>query len=161
MGFWYWFRVTMMSIGLVLVILTIRGLNRVKKGGEPASRVASMIQGVNICPTRVTRLETPKVQIFQEGMDWYRDSAKQRKVRLDDVAVEKWFSRNCTMTGQKAQSPSKVREALKLYFVNGEPRSLLKSAGGEYEWMGLPFRSFQMDDALKELLQLPTKEPIK
>lgn len=166
MGFWYWFRVVMMSIGLVLCILAIRNLNQTSRSGGGNSltaaltgeRTAKVAQAISICPTRVARLEAGKVSIFQEGMSWYR-ATPARKEKLDDVAVEKWFSRNCSVSGTRVSSPSQVDTALKIFFVSGMPRTLLRSAGGEYEWMGLPFRSNQMDDALKELTELPVKEP--
>lgn len=91
------------------------------------------------------------VTIFQKGMNWYRDPDQL----LDQVAVEKWFSRHCNLNATKVPASADVKKALKVYFVSGETQDLLKSAGGEYEWMGQPFSSSQMDEALQELGNLP------
>lgn len=174
MGFWYWFRVLIMTVGLVGTILAIRSLNRmngrpdhgsgaiVSMMGLPPAGDSAAPQKVNLCQTRVSRLDVGRVSVFQEGLNWYRghrdgeSGAAKAKERLDDVAVEKWFSRNCMVVGTRVGSPPNVTTALVVHFVNGEPRTLLRSAmGGDYEWMGLPFRSAQLDGALKELLSLP------
>ncbi|MBX3020653.1 MAG: hypothetical protein KF799_03165 [Bdellovibrionales bacterium] len=159
MGFFYWFRVGMMVVALAGIIMVMRELNAPQYPGKktvlarwfgPDENVA----GVNLCPTRVTRLETGKVAVFQEGMEWYR-TTDAHKEHLDPVAVEKWFSRNCAQQGEKTSASADVKEALKVHFVSGEPQVLLKSASGEFEWMGKPFRSVQMDTAVEELSQLP------
>src|SRR4051812_24299922 len=101
MGFSYWFRVGMMTVALIGVLITMRELNRPKRPGPPPGLIASLFNNptaaaVNLCPTRITRLEAGKVAIFQDGLQWVRSTDADRAL-LDNVAVEKWFSRHCAL----------------------------------------------------------------
>lgn len=148
-------------LALAGVLMTMRQLNQ-PKGFAQGSGFLSFFSGnkdphaaaVNLCPTRITRLEAGHVAVFQDGMDWYRTSSTEKE-RLDPVAVEKWFSRNCALEVKKTSASADVTAALKVFFVSGEPQTLLKSASGEFEWMGQPFISTHMDKALNELVELP------
>jgi hypothetical protein len=159
MGFSYWLRVGMMTVALFAVILLMRNLNQTHRPGQSHGFFSSLFgsgntAGVNLCPTRVTRLEAGRVTLFQDGMQWVRENGATKQP-LDNVAVEKWFSTYCMQSGAKTSASADVHAALKVFFVSGEPQTLLQSAGGEYEWMGQPFRSTKMDEALKELGDLP------
>lgn len=162
MGFGYWFRVSMMCVALIGVIYVMQSMNQQKRPGQKPNALLAFFSGdpnaadVNLCPTRVTRLEAGKVSIFQEGLEWYRTTESERQ-RLDPVAVEKWFSSHCAQEGKKTSASADVKEALKVFFVSGEPQILLKSSSGEFEWMGQPFQSEQMDRALNELGELPAR----
>lgn len=153
MGISYWFRVSMMVVALAVVLVVMNRLNR--GPASPMSRKASLATTVNICPTRITRLDTGKVSVFEEGLTWFRHTQGDGQQALDPVAVEKWFSRNCVLPAKRVSASADVHTALRISFVSGEPRTLLQSASGEYEWMGLSFSSQQMEHALEELLSLP------
>ncbi|NJL25885.1 MAG: hypothetical protein HC902_12430 [Calothrix sp. SM1_5_4] len=117
---------------------------------------------VNLCPTRVSRIETDAgVSIFQEGMAWYRTLSSDggSKRELDPISVEKWFARYCSIPFEKADPFATVSRTLKFSYVRGEPQTLLKSAGGDYEWQGLPFRSSALDKGLSEFEELPAVSP--
>ena len=106
---------------------------------------------VNLCPTRVTRLETEDGSVFQqEGLTWVRE-VKGQTTPLDQVAVEKWFARFCRFEGPKVAASADVKPVLKVEYVTGDPQTLIRSAGGEYEWMGQPFASPVMTEALTAL----------
>lgn len=161
MGFFYWFRVGIMCVTLVGIVMIMRELNQPRMAGQQ-NKIAKFFNkftggdefGINLCPTRVTKIETTKVSVFQEGMQWFRTTPSLKEM-LDPVAVEKWFSRNCSIPIKKTNASADVHTAAKLHFVAGEPLTLLKSASGEFEWMGQPFQSPQMDKALEELTDLP------
>lgn len=163
MGFWYWFRVGMMALSLASVMYVMHWLNRTPRAPD---RTAAIVTQVNLCPTRITRVETGQVTLFEEKMQWYRQEVANSAApeRLDPVAVEKWFSRHCTLTGKRVSASANVATAATVSFVSGEPLKLLRSLSqlGEYEWQGLSFQSAQLTDALHELNELPkAKEPTK
>lgn len=161
MGASYWFRVSMMILAFVGVIFVMRRLNSPGasgRGGPLEAITGSAGNGkdlnINLCPTRVTRLEGKDWRVFQDGMHWFREE-KQARVALDDVTVEKWFSRHCIVAGVKVTPSADVHDVFKAHFVTGKPQALVKNDKGEYEWAGQSFSSSQMDGALKELGELP------
>jgi hypothetical protein len=165
MGTAYWFRAGIMAMALVAVLFVMRRLNQTPGtmglhyfGG--ASRGAKTV-AINLCPTRVVRVEFGQQVIFEDKMKWYRAPLSDPSARelLDPVAVEKWFSRNCTFVADKADPSADVHTAMKVSFVSGEPQILLQSAGGDYEWMGHPFHADAMDRGLKDLAELPASNP--
>jgi hypothetical protein len=155
MGFYYWFRVIVMVVSFVVVVWIIHRLNQgpIWPSYTPATQDSRL--HIDICPTRVTRLEIGHVAIFEKDMDWMRQREGDAAKKLEPVDVEKWFSRHCQIAGSRVNPSADVHEALKVFFVSGEPQVLLQSAGGDYEWMGEPFRSHEMDEALRELSELP------
>lgn len=164
MGMNYWFRVGMMCVSLFAVLILMRQMNTAARPGtvNPLARFfgvkPSHVAEVDLCPTRVTRIEAGPVAIFEEKMKWYRQGEAGAREKLDDVAVEKWFGRNCTLSGPKVSASADVQAALKVFFVSGEPLTLLQSAtAGEYEWRGQPFSSPKMGEALRELKELPAE----
>ena len=143
----------MMIVALIAVLGIMRYLDGSARPGIP--KPPSLSTTIELCPTRVTRLHAGKLTIFEEGMQWFRQNEGSTRERLDPVAVEKWFSRHCSMEATKVSASADVHEALKVFFVTGEPQVLLESASGEFEWMHQPFKATQMATALKELLELP------
>lgn len=160
MGFMYWFRVVLMIFAFVGVVLVIREVNQpasarraqfMKLLGQPG---ADKVADVNLCPTRVTKIESVGGPVIrQDGMTWLREEAGQSKP-MDQVAVEKWFAKYCRFAGEKVSASATVTPVLKVEFVSGEPQTLIRSAGGEYEWMGQPFASPVMTEALQTLRDL-------
>jgi hypothetical protein len=157
MGTAYWFRVGMMALALGAVLFIMRRLNQTPSSWMSGHKTSASTV-IQLCPTRVTRLEAGDLVLFEKDMTWYRQGEGSSARRLDPVAVEKWFSQNCTLNATRVSPSADVHNALKVFFVSREPEMLLRSAGGEYEWMGISFSSGQMDEALNALPNLPTKD---
>ena len=161
MGAAHFFKVLLMCVSLAGVIVVMGRLNQSPGSMNVAkrARTAKLVEGVNVCPTRVTRLENSAWSVFEEGLNWYRQTGSQRQ-KLDPIAVEKWFSQNCTLLGQPVAKvspdlPNKVEAALKISFVSGQPQTLSKTAEGYYGWMDRWYKSNQAAQAIQDLGALP------
>ena len=156
----YWVRVGMMILTFTVVVLAMRNLQQTKPEVSP---LAKMILGTGegqkfiLCPTRVTSLETSTgLRVQEREMKWTRATAAGEE-ELDPIAVEKWFGRNCSVIGKKSETRQGFETVLKLGLVNGENKVLARASSGVYLWEGLQFVSESLDQALRELPDLPTR----
>lgn len=162
MGTMYWIRVGMMILTFAVVVMAMRNLQSTKPTASP---LAKLIMGTGdsekfvLCPTRVTALETPAgLHVRETGMKWTR-SAGGPEEELDPIAVEKWFGRNCSVSGKKSESGEGFTPVLKLSLVNGETKTLARAGSGEYLWNGIRFVSTALDQALRDLSEIPARAP--
>ena len=162
MGFTYWLRTGIMILAFAGVVFMIREINQPVSerraqlfsflGSPPDPTVAI----VNLCPTRITKftLEDGTV-LLQRGLDWTRVQGTT-ETKLDQVAVEKWFSAYCLFEGKKVSPSADVKTVLTVEFVSGPPRTLIRSAAGDFEWSDQPFRSDLMTAGLRALGDFPS-----
>jgi hypothetical protein len=161
MGIFYWVRTFVMVLAFAGTVFVIREMNQ--PVSESRLRLFSFLGSppdpslvvVNLCPTRISKLTLADgTVILQRGLDWTRVTGAG-EVKLDQVAVEKWFSAYCLFEAKKTSASADVSTVLTLEYVTGPAQTLIKSAGGDFEWAGRPFRSDKMAQALAGVNTFP------
>lgn len=158
----YWFRVIVMIFAFVGVLTVMRQLNSAAKTGSSAPLVEIFTgrplseNSIDLCPTRITELQMLGGPFFyQSGMKWVIRQNGQ-VAELDQIAMEKWFSRNCVLETTPVADVKNAQPILKVSFVAGVPQTLMSSSEG-FIWMGRKFKSEQLQLALAELTKIETK----
>jgi hypothetical protein len=162
MGVMYWVRVVIMIFAFVGVLTVMRQLNSAAKTGSSAPLVEIFTgrpqsdNAIDLCPTRITELQLLGGPFFyQSGMKWVMRQNGQ-VAELDQIAMEKWFSRNCVLETTPIDDVKDPQPIVKVSFVAGVPQTLMSSPDG-FIWMGRKFKSEQLQLALAELTKIPTR----
>lgn len=136
--------------------LLIEEPNGKAKMDQPISKT------INLCETRVSAIEQKGLfRLEQKQLAWI--NSYQKNVSLNQVALEKWFAKYCTvdavLTGG-TKSPY-MHPLLTVEFVNGKSEPLLVSPTGTFSWQDEIFQSSELLlglNELKGLLALSTEQ---
>lgn len=158
-----------MSVSLAAVVYAIYSLKQ--HGLNPRMAAAIGVAGpvstptrIDLCESRVQHLKTASgVELFENGFNWFIKKGSVQK-KLDPVAVEKWFGRNCAVYAENlrpnALKESEAAEPVLIFgFVHGATEILRETAAGEFIWRQFSFRSDQLDKALRQLPELREADP--
>lgn len=159
----------MMIAALVAVIWSIRsinqhGLNPQIASAVGANRTAKLATRVDLCESRVQDLKTASgIELYENGLNWFMKKKSVEK-KLDPIAVEKWFGKNCSVFAENLRPIAlKETEAAKpvliFGFVHGVTETLKEAPAGEYIWRQISFHSRQLTDALTQLNELREAGP--
>jgi len=156
-------QINFLILGLVVVAMIMVRL-RSKGLGDDFLSVMGLGSGNNLnqvtwCETRVTSIEVSGLKLAQEGLKWIIDMGT--RAEADFVSVEKWFGRYCTLAVEPvALEGLKLDQFNPLFtvsFVQGPQQEILRSNEGVYLWGNRAFRSTELDEALKNLPELPQR----
>ena len=149
---------TLTLVIVVLIMLSLRndGLSETVRSFFGAS--ASQVK-LNWCETRVKSIETANgFKMTQSRMRWMQEKPIQKE--LDGLAVEKWFGQNCKVpielaevrpTNVEFQSPA----AMSVEFIQGGTADFIKAGMGAIRFKNRTFTSPELQQAIKDLEQLP------
>ncbi len=163
----FWVKLNFLVLGLFLVVYAISKFNSAGmqdnlallmglRAGLQAAPPGTVVTQMDWCDTRVRARERPgQPTLRQEKLKWLWQG--DPVLELNFIAVEKWFGRYCRVMIDRVDPADlgTVGPAMTVHFIKGEPETLMRSVGGVYRWRQEIFRSSELDQALKELEELP------
>lgn len=148
-------KINFLILGFGLVIYAIWYLNF--RGLPPGAQQLIGLDAaakVTLCQTRVKALAFgDQGQVFEENMTWKKSPGFEI---LNQLAMEKWFGKYCTVGATAADNPEGSAPIELLWrFVNGRQQVLeIWPEQQVYRFLGTTFRSPELTAGLAELAQL-------
>jgi hypothetical protein len=146
MGTMYWLRVTMMVAIFIVVLWSMRQLNKGHHSSAPAT--------FSLCPTRITWIESNGTHLEELNTKWMLSQNKGPMHEVDGLAAEQWFSRLCSASLTKTKATADFKPLIKIGYITG-PDRIVQASGEDYKLEEFTFTSPELANSLRTLPTLP------